>query len=328
MAGSLNSPQMPLKKARPVSDSTDSQFKPITARLARCVFCCSLIFVPAFGQEDGKPGESGQASKTSTPSGNQESNTTGATEGSKGSTQEPAKADPKQKEPEATKPKPAPVTKLVVYDLLKPPIDTTWQLFEAEKGVKLSDVWTVDGEGDERKLVCNGKQKGYLRTREAYENYKLKFEFRFFNENGNSGVLLHVDGKDKIWPDAVQVQLHRPTAGSIIPSGNRKTRFTVGAKLDWAPQKWNTCIIDVRNDTVEVSINGLAVGPLKYCDPCKGFIALQSEGSEVHFRKLTLEREEIVPAKAPSKPPETKKPVTDQPAAEKPTPTPGKAPDA
>ena len=303
-----------------MSDPIDSQFKPVTARLARCVFCCSLILLPAFGQE---PGKDGQASKAGAAAGSQESGTTGKTDDS---TKKPTETKPgqdEQKTPEVTKPRPTPATKLVVYDLLKPPIEKTWQLFAAEKGVKLSDVWTVDGEGEERKLVCNGKQKGYLRTRKSYQNYKLRFEFRFFAENGNSGVLLHVDGKDKIWPDAVQVQLHRPTAGSIIPSGNRKTRFTVGAKLDWTPQKWNTCVIDVRNDTIEVSINGLAVGPLKYCDPCKGFIALQSEGSEVHFRKLTLEREEVVQPKAPSEPTATEKATTQKPAT-----PPVKKPDA
>lgn len=283
-----------------MSDSIDSQPKPAIALITRCVVTCCLLLTSVFAQEE----RDDLAAGPSKP----------VVESQEAGQEKPAAKNqqPAKPEPDETPKQPAPVTKVVTDDLLAPPIERTWQLFAAETGVKMSDVWTVVGEGKDRKLVCNGKQKGYLRTRAPYKDYKLTFDFRFFAENGNSGVLLHVDGKDKIWPDAVQVQLHRPTAGSIIPSGNRKIRFTVGAKLEWAVQKWNTCVITVRDDTVEVSINGLAVGPLKYCDPCKGFIALQSEGSEVHFRNLKLEHEKLVTPPAPTPPVGPDKPGKDK----------------
>lgn len=294
-----------------LSESNDSQPNPALARFVRWTAVCCLVSMPVIGQEEAsKPAAGNQATTPAAQDGNE---TKAGTSGQDSGDSNPPKPDSKSKT------SPTPTKKQVVYDLLKPPIESTWRLFAAEKGVKLADAWVVEGEGEERKLVCKGKQKGYLRTQASYKNYKLKFDFRFLTDNGNSGILIHVDGKDKIWPDAVQVQLHRPTAGSINPSGNRKTRFTVGAKLDWVPQKWNTCVIDVQNDTVEVSINGLAVGPLKYCDPCEGFIALQSEGSEVHFRKLTLEREEIVKPKAPSVPATTEKTTSPKPPAKQPS---------
>ncbi len=198
---------------------------------------------------------------------------------------EPAK-DVDGKKPE---PKPVANPKLPKPVNLLADFGKTWTLFAAEEGVKVQEVWQVKDEGT--LLVCTGKPKGYLRTVGAYADYRLTFEFRYpMDPNGNSGVLLHGDGKDKIWPDGVQIQLHRPTAGSILPSGNRKTRFRVMAGLELQPKTWNRCAIEVRKDRVEVTINGLSVGPLQYCDPAKGFIALQAEGSEVHFRNLMLQQ--------------------------------------
>lgn len=182
--------------------------------------------------------------------------------------------------------KPAPkLTKLLEENFAK-----TWKLFAAEEGVKVEDVWKINKTEMGNILVCTGKPKGYLRTIRPYENYRLSFEFRYpMDENGNSGVLLHIEGKDKIWPDGVQVQLHRPTAGSILPCGNRQTRYQIHTtKLTLLHNKWNSCEIDVRDDAVEVTINEKAVGPLKYLEPSTGFIALQSEGSEVHFRNINV----------------------------------------
>jgi cell division septation protein DedD len=199
----------------------------------------------------------------------------------------------------ANKPATTPVPKPTLpkpINLLASDFGKTWKLFAAEEGVKVQEVWQVKDEGT--LLICTGKPKGYLRTVKAYADYRLTFEFRYpMDPNGNSGVLLHGDGKDKIWPDGVQIQLHRPTAGSILPSGNRKTRFRVMAGLELLPKTWNRCEVEVRQDRVEVTINGLSVGPLQYCDPARGFIGLQAEGSEVHFRNLMLQQFNTEPTK-------------------------------
>lgn len=175
-------------------------------------------------------------------------------------------------------------------DLLASDFGKTWKLFAAEEGVEVQDVWQLREFEGQKGLICTGKPKGYLRTVKMYGDYKLSFQFRFpMDENGNSGVLLHIDGKDKIWPDGIQVQLHRPKAGSVFPSGNRKTPFTIGAQLPLHEvNKWNTCEIIVQKTQVYVTVNGRKVGPMQECNPPRGFIALQSEGSEVHFRNLIL----------------------------------------
>lgn len=227
----------------------------------------------------------------------------------------PADATEKPKGAEEKRPPQPLETKLLEQDFTK-----TWKLYAAEEGVKVQDVWKINKTESGNILVCTGKPKGYLRTQEELNDYTLSFEFRYpMDENGNSGVLLHIDGKDKIWPDGIQVQLHRPTAGSIFPSGNRKTRFTIGAKLALNLNKWNKCQIDVRKDTVEVRLNDIAVGPMRYCNPARGYFALQSEGSEVHFRDMKLTRYTIDPPVKPSiAKPDKPNPVPPKQAADKP----------
>jgi len=62
-------------------------------------------------------------------------------------------------------------------------------------------VWSVkDG-----LLLCVGKPNGYLRTEKSYANYKLTVEWRFAKA-GNTGVLVHINGKDKVWPLCVECQ--------------------------------------------------------------------------------------------------------------------------
>lgn len=272
-------------------------------RLA-CVWCL-LLAGPLFAQnEHSAPAQESKTSATEKQAADQTGETKKASpptqekSATKGGGQKPEPTDkkpsvePKQTEPKRTPDKPTANTKPVappVIKLLDGDFAKTWKLFAAEKNAKVQDIWKVNKTETGNILVCTGKPKGYLRTAQVYGNYKLAFEFRYpMDKNGNSGVLLHIDGKDKIWPDGVQVQLHGPTAGSIFPVGNRKTRFTIGAKLELRLNKWNKCEIDVRDDAVEVRINDVAVGPLKYCEPKKGFIALQAEGSEVHFRNLVV----------------------------------------
>src|SRR5437867_388302 len=52
-------------------------------------------------------------------------------------------------------------------------------------------------------IVCEGKPFGYLITDKDYENYVLKVQWRWgkkVQKGRNSGVFVHVNGPDKIWP--------------------------------------------------------------------------------------------------------------------------------
>ena len=169
-----------------------------------------------------------------------------------------------------------------------------WMYYCAEKSAKIEDVWQAvkgtDGKADV--LICRGKPYGYVRTEKEYGNFELGLEWMYPTDpNGNSGVLIFTNGKDKIWPDAVQIQLHAPTAGSIFPSGKATSENKLMVRdLSKPPGQWNTCIVTARDGRVSVQINGMPVGEVTGCNPRKGGIALQSEGAEVHFRRLWLRR--------------------------------------
>lgn len=192
-------------------------------------------------------------------------------------------------------------------DLLAGEFSRTWKFVAGEEGFQPEDVWKLADSEQGRYLMCLGKPKGYLRTLAKHREYRLSFEFRFpIDANGSGGVLTHVDGTDKIWPDAFLVQLHRPVAGSVFPIGSRKSPYTIGARVPLGPVKqWNACIIEARGDTLKVTINGQSIGPFPgLCrEAAFGHIGFQSAGFEVHFRRIQVQS--LVPV-TPEPPGETR----------------------
>lgn len=141
-------------------------------------------------------------------------------------------------------------------------------------------------------LRCLGKPYGYLRTKEAFDNYKFEMKWRYpADPNGNSGLLLHTSAKDQIWPSSIQIQLHRPKIGHVFASGDAKADNQLTEKLE--PRElnlWNKCVVECRDGRIIVEINKKKVGELTGCTPNKGMIALQSEGSEIHFQGMFVTR--------------------------------------
>lgn len=167
-----------------------------------------------------------------------------------------------------------------------------WTYFSAENGSKLQDVWQAvkAANGGDDVLVCRGKPFGYLRTQKLHSDFEFRLEWKYPKDaNGNSGVLIHTGKEDKIWPNSIQVQLHGPTAGSIFPSGETKTDNKLMVRdLSKPVGQWNTCVITSKAGTISVVINGKKAGEVSGCLPKSGSISLQSEGSEVHFRRVML----------------------------------------
>ncbi len=230
--------------------------------------------------------------------------------------QEPAKTpsatiDATETQPSDAKPDEAkktedPAAKDII-NLLDGEFEKQWKVYSAEPS---PSVWKVVRETPESEpmLVCTGEIKGFLATVDRYDDFELTIEWKYPKDaNGNSGILVYTQDEERIWPTSVQIQLHQPKAGSIFPSGDAMTDNTRDVDLNLARpvDTWNEGRVISRKGRLSVEINGKKAGEVTGARPAAGRIALQSEGSEVHFRNLKLRR--LPPEPVPPVPvPETK----------------------
>lgn len=164
----------------------------------------------------------------------------------------------------------------------------------SKAGIKPEDAWSVkDGV-----LICKGNPAGYIRTADKYDNFILRLEWRWAAQPGNSGVLLRIDGEDKVWPKSFEAQLHNGNAGDIIGIGDfpysghssrtsgRRTAHTHGAER--APGEWNEYEIIMSKGAAVLLVNGEELNRAAGVAEVAGPIGFQSEGAEIHFRNIRL----------------------------------------
>ena len=165
-------------------------------------------------------------------------------------------------------------------------------------------IWSIRDD----MIVCTGAVNGYLGTEQAYGDYVLKLQWRWGKAppkgKRNSGVLIHANGKDRIWPKAIEVQLQEGRAGDFwlienfgltVDTSRRNPqlvrqvyRLTEG--IERAVGEWNDCEITCDGSLVKATINGQITNQGTNAEVKSGRILLQSEGSEVQFRGIELKR--------------------------------------
>jgi len=170
-----------------------------------------------------------------------------------------------------------------------------WHIYlEADADPK--NVWKVqNGE-----ILCSGKPTGFLRTKEEYSDFKLVLEWRWPEKPGNSGVLLHMSGEEKVWPLCVEAQLMHKRAGDLIGMGCdfNENKAKKGGPISYTPRMndsnekelggWNKYEITCKGDTIEATINGQLQNKATGVNITKGYIGLQSEGVPIVFRNIKL----------------------------------------
>ena len=175
-----------------------------------------------------------------------------------------------------------------------------WELFLPTDTVDVKDVWSVkDGV-----IHCKGVPNGYMRTKSEYSNYTLHLDWRWVETGSNSGVLLHSQEPDQVWPNCIECQLKSGKAGDfvLIGEGNitvndekyRNTeRFLVIPKNGESSEKpigeWNSYKIICSEDKITCYVNGVLQNEGTQASLSKGKIGLQSEGAPIEFRDIRLE---------------------------------------
>lgn len=180
-----------------------------------------------------------------------------------------------------------------------------WSYHLVDPDLKIEEVWSIrDG-----LLICRGEPLGYIHTKRSYTNFTLFVEWRWApgKKPGNSGVLMRINGVPRGIPRSIEAQLQSGRAGDLYgfhgmkidgdPERRVRARNDVLGKLvgvrapatfEKPPGEWNLCEIRAQDTHLTVFVNGKKVNQAWDCDVIEGSIGLQSEGGEIHFRRIAL----------------------------------------
>ncbi|MBW8041850.1 MAG: DUF1080 domain-containing protein [Planctomycetes bacterium] len=174
-----------------------------------------------------------------------------------------------------------------------------WKLFVPDSAHDVTKTWSIkDGV-----IRCTGRPAGYMRTEVDYADYLFHVEWRWPDKGGNSGVLNHMVGEDKVWPKSLECQLASGSAGDFWviggfecrehARGDKRVRGRNVRKLKKSSEKplgqWNSYDIICKDDWVVVLVNGKLQNVATRCSLKSGKICLQSERTSVEFRNIYIE---------------------------------------
>jgi hypothetical protein len=146
-------------------------------------------------------------------------------------------------------------------------------------------------------IRCTGKPSGYFYTDKSYSNYVLRYDWRYpagSAPSSNSGCLVHIHPPHTLWPQAVEPQGRYFDHGKLffIKVKPIEQKFDADAlkRAEKPIGEWNTTEITCEPDgAVSVKVNGVPVSSGK-TELTEGPIGWQSEGAEIHFRKIELKK--------------------------------------
>jgi hypothetical protein len=163
-------------------------------------------------------------------------------------------------------------------------------------------------------LITTGEPIGTLRTDRMYENFIIEFQWRHMKSGGNSGLFIWADGFPAVgspFSTGIEIQILDPgfnipgknqwysthgdifavngaeltVAGRISPNGKRS--FPSEERTKPSPQ-WNHYRVVANDGDISLAVNGKVVTIAKNASPRKGYLMLESEGSECQFRDLRI----------------------------------------
>jgi hypothetical protein len=155
-----------------------------------------------------------------------------------------------------------------------------------------------------------------MRTDRQYENFVLHIEWKHIEPGGNSGVFVwsgaNPNPKSRL-PDGVEVQMleldwvrlntkdgvEPPVAyvhgelfgvGGVqtLPDNPRNTRSKSIENRCLPRGEWNTYDVVAVDGVIKLSVNGKFVNGISRSTQKKGYLCLESEGAEIHFRNIRI----------------------------------------
>ncbi|MDB4459059.1 DUF1080 domain-containing protein [bacterium] len=166
-------------------------------------------------------------------------------------------------------------------------------------------------------LVCKGLPIGVMRSEKQYENFLLHIEWRHMEAGGNSGVFAWSEGSitnSRRLPKGMEIQmleldwpqLHIKKDGTVPPIAYVHGELFGANGLECVPDNprgrrsksienrckprgmWNYYDVVCVDGVVKLSVNGKFVNGVSQSSVKKGYLCLESEGAEIHFRNIQI----------------------------------------
>jgi len=174
------------------------------------------------------------------------------------------------------------------------------------------ETWSKRG----KVLKCFGEPIGVMRSERQFENFMLHIEWKHTEPGGNSGVFVWSDAipdeKSRL-PNGVEVQMleldwvklntrdgvippdayvHGELFGvggvTTTPDNPRGTRSKSVENRCKGRGNWNVYDVVCVDGVIKLSVNGKFVNGISKSSKKKGYICLESEGAEIHFRNIKI----------------------------------------
>jgi hypothetical protein len=165
----------------------------------------------------------------------------------------------------------------------------------------------------DNEIITTGKPTGFLRFDKQFENFIMEFDWMHVEKTNmaNSGLFVWGDalpGVGTPYTRGIEVQVlinYKPADGWATSHGDI---FSIhGAKC--VPDRphpkgierclpsedrvkgggeWNHYKVTGNDGSIKLEVNGKEVSGVSKCNPRKGYLALESEGVECHFKNLKI----------------------------------------
>lgn len=172
----------------------------------------------------------------------------------------------------------------------------------------------------DQQIITTGRPTGYLRTDKQYENFIAEFDWMHVPPKadavGNSGFFVWADPVPAVgsgYTRGIEVQVlvnlewKDKKTGGVTASSHGDLFSIWGAKcvpdrphpLGWdrcipsedrakGANEWNHYRVEANDGVIKLAVNGKVVSGVSKCTPRKGYLALESEGSECRFKNLKI----------------------------------------
>lgn len=154
-------------------------------------------------------------------------------------------------------------------------------------------------------LTSTGKPRGYLYTRDSFQNFTWRLECRFPRPTnlkdeakfkGNTGFLVYITGEQKIWPLCLEVQGKHVQLAAIKENGGAEAPVVkedvAGRESARRPVgEWNALEIVSKDGALQVSLNGVAVSSSEPNFLSSGQLGIQAEDHPFEIRRMRIRRD-------------------------------------